>query len=120
MLGRLVKELDDLVVCIIVTSDQPVAVLQKRTEELTVVEKYRRRLSRSIGFGIHLEHQDAPLQCCAWLEGPWESDPKIEQMLAYEPSARPAQGQKIPGRNEPCFCGSGKKFKKCCRPFLTL
>lgn len=19
-----------------------------------------------------------------------------------------------PGRNEPCFCGSGKKFKKCC------
>jgi uncharacterized protein YchJ len=21
---------------------------------------------------------------------------------------------KIPGRNEPCFCGSGKKFKKCC------
>ena len=21
---------------------------------------------------------------------------------------------KMPGRNEPCFCGSGKKFKKCC------
>ena len=21
---------------------------------------------------------------------------------------------KLPGRNEPCFCGSGKKFKKCC------
>lgn len=20
----------------------------------------------------------------------------------------------IPGRNDPCFCGSGKKFKKCC------
>lgn len=20
----------------------------------------------------------------------------------------------LPGRNEPCFCGSGKKFKKCC------
>ncbi|EAQ7687668.1 hypothetical protein D5693_22430, partial [Salmonella enterica] len=19
-----------------------------------------------------------------------------------------------PGRNDPCFCGSGKKFKKCC------
>jgi uncharacterized protein YchJ len=19
-----------------------------------------------------------------------------------------------PGRNEPCFCGSGKKYKKCC------
>ena len=21
---------------------------------------------------------------------------------------------KSPGRNEPCYCGSGKKFKKCC------
>jgi len=21
---------------------------------------------------------------------------------------------KKPGRNEPCFCGSGKKYKKCC------
>jgi preprotein translocase subunit SecA len=23
------------------------------------------------------------------------------------------QGRKV-GRNEPCTCGSGKKFKKCC------
>lgn len=22
-------------------------------------------------------------------------------------------GNQIPGRNEPCWCGSGKKFKKC-------
>ena len=22
--------------------------------------------------------------------------------------------EKKPGRNEPCFCGSGKKYKKCC------
>jgi uncharacterized protein YecA (UPF0149 family) len=21
---------------------------------------------------------------------------------------------KLPGRNEPCWCGSGKKYKKCC------
>ena len=21
---------------------------------------------------------------------------------------------KVPGRNDPCVCGSGKKFKKCC------
>ncbi|MFH0987717.1 MAG: preprotein translocase subunit SecA [Patescibacteria group bacterium] len=25
-------------------------------------------------------------------------------------------GQKKPGRNEPCPCGSGKKYKKCCYP----
>ena len=26
---------------------------------------------------------------------------------------RPVQSEKI-GRNDPCPCGSGKKFKKCC------
>lgn len=26
----------------------------------------------------------------------------------------PIAGQKRPGRNDPCPCGSGKKFKKCC------
>ncbi|MDQ6969617.1 MAG: SEC-C metal-binding domain-containing protein, partial [Mariprofundus sp.] len=25
-----------------------------------------------------------------------------------------AKKQKKPGRNDPCFCGSGKKYKKCC------
>jgi len=25
-----------------------------------------------------------------------------------------AQGRRRPGRNDPCLCGSGKKFKKCC------
>lgn len=25
-----------------------------------------------------------------------------------------SQGNKEPGRNEPCFCGSGIKYKKCC------
>ena len=24
------------------------------------------------------------------------------------------RAEKKPGRNEPCYCGSGKKFKKCC------
>lgn len=26
----------------------------------------------------------------------------------------PKHVDKKPGRNEPCFCGSGKKYKKCC------
>ncbi len=25
-----------------------------------------------------------------------------------------AKAEPIPGRNEPCPCGSGKKYKKCC------
>jgi len=29
------------------------------------------------------------------------------------PSSQPAQNEKV-GRNDPCPCGSGKKYKKCC------
>ena len=32
---------------------------------------------------------------------------------AYAPP-RPATREPRPGRNEPCDCGSGRKFKKCC------
>ena len=27
---------------------------------------------------------------------------------------KPATAAPTPGRNDPCTCGSGKKFKKCC------
>jgi SEC-C motif domain protein len=27
---------------------------------------------------------------------------------------KPAVREAVPGRNEPCSCGSGKKYKKCC------
>ena len=27
---------------------------------------------------------------------------------------QPIVSKRLPGRNEPCHCGSGKKFKKCC------
>ncbi|WP_340010440.1 anaerobic sulfatase maturase [Paenibacillus sp. FSL H7-0690] len=35
---------------------------------------------------------------------------RSERMLEYRKSAKP-----LPGRNDPCFCGSGKKFKNCCQ-----
>ena len=30
-----------------------------------------------------------------------------------QPKAQPVTSQKKIGRNEPCPCGSGKKYKKC-------
>jgi uncharacterized protein YecA (UPF0149 family) len=35
---------------------------------------------------------------------------KLMGELAREQSAAPVQA----GRNDPCPCGSGKKYKKCC------
>lgn len=30
-----------------------------------------------------------------------------------EPAGPPTRPEKLPGRNDPCWCGSGKKYKKC-------
>jgi len=39
-------------------------------------------------------------------DGPVAIDPSAETM-------QPVRAEQLPGRNEPCYCGSGKKFKLC-------
>ncbi len=45
-------------------------------------------------------------------------DPDIladeEQMLADAEKVQPIEAETRPARNDPCPCGSGKKYKKCC------
>jgi len=37
-----------------------------------------------------------------------------EALAAGQPeTAQPVRVEKTPGRNDPCYCGSGKKFKLC-------
>lgn len=38
----------------------------------------------------------------------------IEQLTTLLNKATTVRVDKTPSRNEPCLCGSGKKFKKCC------
>ena len=37
----------------------------------------------------------------------------FKKAMNEEPEAKPTSSEKT-GRNDPCPCGSGKKFKKCC------
>ncbi len=37
-----------------------------------------------------------------------------EKMLADTEKVQPIKAETQPGRNDPCPCGSGKKYKKCC------
>jgi len=37
-----------------------------------------------------------------------------EQLLADTEKVQPLTADAKPGRNDPCPCGSGKKYKKCC------
>jgi uncharacterized protein YecA (UPF0149 family) len=50
-------------------------------------------------------------------EGEQDSDENLLESLSSEYTTAPIRRTtpKI-GRNEPCPCGSGQKFKKCCAP----
>jgi uncharacterized protein YecA (UPF0149 family) len=37
-----------------------------------------------------------------------------QEMLKKTEKVAPIKSDKAVGRNDPCPCGSGKKFKKCC------
>lgn len=37
-----------------------------------------------------------------------------DEILANTPKVDPIKAEREPGRNDPCPCGSGRKFKKCC------
>lgn len=41
-------------------------------------------------------------------------DPESASPSRLSPAPQPVRAEHRPGRNEPCPCGSGKKFKKCC------
>jgi uncharacterized protein YecA (UPF0149 family) len=37
-----------------------------------------------------------------------------KDLLDSTPPVEPIKADDTPGRNDPCPCGSGKKYKKCC------
>jgi hypothetical protein len=83
------------------------------------VEKYRRRASAAVGFAIELNDPFRNFDTALWLENEWEANPKMEKaMKAMGPlQIALAPGEKLPKLEEPCVCGSGKEFQKCCLPF---
>jgi hypothetical protein len=47
-------------------------------------------------------------------EGPQEDPDDDDPFPPPAPALKPIVAEKRAGRNDPCPCGSGKKFKKCC------
>jgi len=106
----------ETVVSLIGSLDLSPRLLEQRTKIRAVIEKYRHKGVKSIGLGVMVRDNSKPFHCATWAEGPWEYDAEMEKIMQDEPPFVPAPGTKFPGRNDPCLCGSGKKFKKCCLP----
>jgi hypothetical protein len=53
---------------------------------------------------------DDVVDATGWWDREWQNDPDEPDRPSTQPYRAPAKV----GRNEPCPCGSGKKYKKCC------
>ena len=66
------------------------------------------------GLKAFFAHTERPMQIMAGLLSRGQSAGSIMRILAEEEGRRtPTPGPANPGRNDPCLCGSGLKFKKC-------
>lgn len=66
------------------------------------------------GLKAFFAHTERPMQLMAGLLSRGQSAGSIMRILAEEEGRRtPTPGRSNPGRNDPCLCGSGLKFKKC-------
>jgi hypothetical protein len=72
-------------------------------------------------FGVSLSPQSLSIKFGLSLDYDWELSEQMEELVRNFPmpqgtinfGAKVRTGKKV-GRNQPCPCGSGKKYKKCC------
>ncbi|MFQ5893294.1 MAG: preprotein translocase subunit SecA, partial [Nitrospinota bacterium] len=87
-----------------------------QVEEPVEVELPRRRRGRMVESRENI-FLDVPAEAAVPVGPPEEGMPPLPPEAVGGASARPQtyrrEGRKV-GRNEPCPCGSGKKYKKCC------
>ena len=96
---------------------EAIAVLQTHC----VKRKYRQRAAQWFGISVN---PDGQVQFGVTLDFPWEHSEEMDRLTAnMKPAARvrdalAQHAQRVNhtklGRNEPCHCGSGRKYKKCC------
>ncbi len=72
---------------------------QRKREVQSIVEKH--------GFVANIEVNDS-------LEENGDREENIKELDALLNKPKTQRNEKTPERNEPCSCGSGKKYKKCC------
>ena len=78
-------------------------------KEVAVEQLFKARVAQEEPAPVRTALLSAP----QWQEGRGPEAAGAPQRAAGRAEPRTADGQKV-GRNDPCPCGSGKKYKKCC------
>lgn len=105
---------DKMAISLIASHDLSLLDLQTQNQAITVIEKYRYKSNRAMGLGILCNNSDPLVNTASYLAFPWEYDPDTQMLIDGKPKpTSPIKKKKI-GRNSPCPCDSGKKYKRCC------
>jgi hypothetical protein len=101
-------------------SDLPFQTAQRSLDAHCVRRKYFEHAAS--WFGVCLHPGDLKIRTGVTLQHEWEQHTALDEMTkgmvttvrkASNPKSRP-QAQPKTGRNDPCPCGTGIKYKKCC------
>jgi hypothetical protein len=103
----------DLVVSVIACNGLSPEELYRQAVYRVNLEKYRLRASASLLLAIDVRNKMQRFEFALWVQHPWVREDMFEEQLGTDKPAFLISDQ-LPGRNERCPCGSGKKFKKCC------
>lgn len=92
--------------------------LEGRTMAYAHIRKYISKADKWIGLGSYLYSPNI-VDCIYYDSNPWEYNKEDEQACAnfrdrHNTKLFSINRHKKIGRNDPCPCGSGKKYKKCC------
>lgn len=104
-------------------TDEPSSVAGPRLESYCTLRKYREKASQ--WFGLCMSSTGPDVRFGVSLVFPWNQDEKMDEKTKdmKEPDPIDQALQKLmsgrsraskTGRNDPCPCGSGRKYKKCC------
>ncbi|WP_269780854.1 SEC-C metal-binding domain-containing protein, partial [Photobacterium phosphoreum] len=101
-------------------NDDPIKVAGPALQRHCLARKYTQRART--WFGVCVRPMCQTLRFGINLEFPWEQDDTMDALTKNmgEPGKlitllrKTAKARAKVGRNDPCPCGSGKKYKKCC------
>jgi hypothetical protein len=100
-------------------TDRPDEIASAGLRDHCLRRKYLQKAST--WYGICIRPSDERLRFALKLDFPWTEDSQLDQALQdmnkpltpVQALAELKRKTKV-GRNEPCPCGSGRKYKKCC------
>ncbi len=101
-------------------NDDPIEVAGPKLQRHCYARKYTQHAQT--WFGVCVRPSDQALRFGLNLDFPWEQDDAMDALTKNmgKPGnlralvREAAKGRTKVGRNDPCPCGSGKKYKKCC------